>query len=126
MGTPNYMAPEQASGQPVDHRTDVYGTGAVLYTMLTGRPPFDEETPQATVLAAMNAEPPRPRSIEPTIPPHLELIIERAMAREPAQRYQDMAAFERHALLAHTLRFVAAVEPLLDHPFKATVARRLW
>jgi serine/threonine protein kinase len=95
MGTPNYMAPEQASGQPVDHRTDVYGAGAVLFTMLTGRPPFDEETPQATVLAAMNAQFPRPRSLEPTIPPHLELIIERAMAREPGERYQDMPAFEQ-------------------------------
>ncbi|HYQ43153.1 MAG TPA: serine/threonine-protein kinase [Polyangiaceae bacterium] len=95
MGTPAYMAPEQARGEPVDHRTDVYGAGVVLYTMLTGRPPFEEETPQATVIAAMNAEPPRPRSIEPTIPPHLELIIERAMARQPADRYQDMAAFEQ-------------------------------
>jgi len=95
MGTPAYMAPEQARGQQVDHRTDIYGAGVVLYTMLTGRPPFDGDTPQATVLAAMNAEPPRPRSIEPSIPPHLELIIERAMAREPADRYPDMAAFEQ-------------------------------
>src|SRR6478735_5123709 len=95
MGTPAYMAPEHARGEPVDHRTDVYGAGVVLYTQLTGRPPFEEETPQATVIAAMNAEPPRPRSIEPTIPPHLELIIERAMAREPAERYQDMSAFEQ-------------------------------
>src|SRR6478609_12094664 len=84
MGTPNYMAPEQASGQPVDHRTDVYGAGAVLFTMLTGRPPFDADTPQATVLAVMNSDPPRPRSIEPSILPRLELIIERAMARNPA------------------------------------------
>jgi serine/threonine protein kinase len=95
MGTPAYMAPEQARGQQVDHRTDVYGVGVVLYTMLTGRPPFDGDTPQATVLAAMNAEPPRPRSVEPSIPPHLELIIERAMARDPAERYQNMAEFEQ-------------------------------
>jgi len=95
MGTPAYMAPEQARGQEVDHRTDIYGVGVVLYAMLTGRPPFDGESPQATVLAAMNSEPPRPRSVEPTIPPHLELIIERAMARNPAERYQDMAAFEQ-------------------------------
>jgi len=95
MGTPAYMAPEQARGLQVDHRTDVYGAGVVLYTMLTGRPPFEGDTPQATVLAAMNAEPPRPRSFEPSIPPRLELIIERAMAREPADRYQDMAAFEQ-------------------------------
>jgi serine/threonine-protein kinase len=95
MGTPAYMAPEQAFGQQVDHRTDIYGVGVVLYTMLTGRPPFDADTPQATVLAVMNSDPPRPRSVEPSILPRLELIIERAMARDPAERYQDMAAFEQ-------------------------------
>lgn len=95
MGTPAYMAPEQALGKQVDHRTDIYGVGVVLYTMLTGRPPFEAESPQATVLAVMNSEPPRPRSLEPTILPRLELIIERAMAREPAERYQDMAQFEQ-------------------------------
>jgi serine/threonine-protein kinase len=95
MGTPAYMAPEQARGGQVDHRTDVYGAGVVLYTMLTGRPPYTGETPQEIVIAAMSGEPPRPRSLEPKIPPQLELIIERAMAREPAERYQDMAAFEQ-------------------------------
>ena len=95
MGTPAYMAPEQACGQQVDHRTDIYGVGVVLFTILTGRPPFDADTPQATVLAVMNSDPPRPRSIEPSILPRLELIIERAMARNPAERYQDMAAFEQ-------------------------------
>lgn len=95
MGTPAYMAPEQARGESVDHRTDIYGVGVVLYTMLTGRPPFDAESPQAMVLAVMNSEPPRPRSVEPTILPRLELLIERAMARDPAERYQDMAAFEQ-------------------------------
>ncbi len=95
MGTPAYMAPEQARGQRADHRTDIYGVGVILYTVLTGRPPFDEETPQATVIAVMSSEPPRPRSLEPKIPPHLELVIERAMAREPAERFQDMTAFEQ-------------------------------
>ncbi|MEI9953345.1 MAG: serine/threonine-protein kinase [Pseudomonadota bacterium] len=95
MGTPAYMAPEQARGQAVDHRTDIYGVGVVLYTMLTGSSPFEAESPQATVLAVMNTEPPRPRSVEPTILPRLELIIERAMARDPAERYQDMATFEQ-------------------------------
>jgi len=95
MGTPAYMAPEQARGQRVDHRSDIYGVGVVLYTSLTGRPPFNEESPQATVFAVMHTEPARPRSVEPTIPPHLELIIERAMARDPAERYPDMATFEQ-------------------------------
>ena len=94
MGTPTYMPPEQARGQRVDHRADVYGLGTILYTMLTGRPPFEEETPQATILAVLNSEPPRPRSLVPTIPPHIELVIERAMAKNPDDRYPDMAAFE--------------------------------
>jgi serine/threonine-protein kinase len=94
MGTPTYMAPEQARGQRVDHRADVYGLGTILYTMLTGRPPFDEETPQATILAVLNSEPPRPRSLVGSIPPHLELVIEKAMAKNPDDRFADMAAFE--------------------------------
>ncbi len=77
MGTPTYMAPEQARGHRVDHRADVYGLGTILYTILTGRAPFDEETPQATILAVLNSEPPRPRSIVSSIPPHLELVVER-------------------------------------------------
>ena len=95
MGTPSYMAPEQARGKRVDHRADVYGVGTILYTALTGRAPFDEDSPQSTILAVMNSEPPRPRSIVPSIPPHVELVIERAMAENPDDRYADMAAFER-------------------------------
>jgi len=94
MGTPSYMAPEQARGQRVDHRADVYGLGTILYTVLTGRAPFKEETPQSTILALLNSEPPRPRSLMPSIPPHVELIIERAMAKNPEDRFPDMAAFE--------------------------------
>jgi len=94
MGTPTYMAPEQARGQHVDHRADVYGLGTILYTMLTGRPPFQEETPQATILAVLSSEPPRPRSLVPTIPPHIELVIERAMAKKPEDRFPSMTAFE--------------------------------
>ncbi|HYP86790.1 MAG TPA: serine/threonine-protein kinase, partial [Polyangiaceae bacterium] len=95
MGTPSYMAPEQARGKRVDHRADVYGLGTILYTVLTGRAPFDEESPQATILALLNSEPPRPRSLVPSIPPHLELVIERAMAKNPDDRYPDMLAFEQ-------------------------------
>jgi serine/threonine-protein kinase len=99
MGTPAYMAPEQARGLRVDERVDVYGVGAILYTVLTGRPPYEADTPQATVLAVLNSEAPRPRSLEPSIPPEVELALERALAREPADRYPDMATFAQ-ALLA--------------------------
>jgi serine/threonine-protein kinase len=94
MGTPAYMAPEQASGDRVDARADIYGVGTILYVSLTGQPPFSGETLQATLLAALNAEPPRPRSIEPSIPPHVEIVIERAMAKLPADRYQTMTELE--------------------------------
>lgn len=92
MGTPAYMPPEQALGQHTDKRSDVYGAGAILYTCLTGRPPYDESTPQATVLAVIANEPSRPRALEPSIPEHVELVIQRAMSKQPADRYADMDA----------------------------------
>jgi len=111
MGTPSYMAPEQARGQHVDQRADVYGLGTILYTVLTGRAPYQEESPQATILALLNSEPPRPRSLTPTIPPHVELIIERAMAKKPEDRYQDMAAFEQALDALPNLRGVLSETP---------------
>ncbi len=90
MGTPSYMSPEQARGERGDHRTDVYGIGAILYTAVTGRPPFEEESPQQTILAVMSREPERPKVLEPRVPESVELVIQRAMSREPAQRYQTM------------------------------------
>ncbi len=98
MGTPAFMPPEQARGQSSDQRSDIYGVGAILYNLLTGRQPFEEATAQATVLAVMSHEPPRPRSLEPSIPEHAELVIQRAMAKNPAERYPDMPAL-RQALL---------------------------
>jgi serine/threonine protein kinase len=90
MGTPSYMAPEQARGERVDHLADIYGAGVLLYVMLTGHAPFEEESPQQTVLAVMSKEATRPRIHAPWIPEELELVIQRAMARAPAERYQSM------------------------------------
>lgn len=97
MGTPGYMSPEQAHGKSTNPKTDVYGIGAILYAAAVGRAPFAEETPQMTVLAVMSREPDRPRALEPSIPESLEIIIQKAMAREPAQRYAS--ARELHAAL---------------------------
>jgi serine/threonine-protein kinase len=91
MGTPSYMAPEQARGERVDHRADIYAVGAILYCALTGKRPFDRGDPTATLTAVLTEDPPRPRSIEPSIPDPLELIIQRAMAKSPADRYPSMA-----------------------------------
>lgn len=92
MGTPNYMPPEQARGSKVDHRADVYGVGAILYRSLTGRLPFSGDDPTAVLAAVVTKEPPRPRAVEPSVPEGLELIIERAMAKERDRRYPTMEA----------------------------------
>jgi serine/threonine-protein kinase len=91
LGTPSFMAPEQARGQPVDHRVDIYAVGAILYTLLTGRRPFDGDDPGATLLAVMEGQATRPRVLEPSIPEALELVIQRAMAKSASERFATMA-----------------------------------
>jgi serine/threonine protein kinase len=110
MGTPGYMSPEQAHSRPTDHRTDIYGVGAILYAVATGRAPFVEETPQMTVLAVMSREPERPRIIEPSISEGLEVVIQRAMAKEPAQRYGSMRELH-HALASLERSFAPSLMP---------------
>jgi serine/threonine protein kinase len=95
MGTPAYMAPEQADGTGVDVRTDVYGLGAVLFTALCGRPPFEGDTLQAVVLSVLTQEAPRARSLNPSIPENLELVLQRAMSRKREERYQSMTELRR-------------------------------
>jgi serine/threonine protein kinase len=92
MGTPAYMAPEQARGVHTDHLTDVYGVGAVLYAAATGAPPFRAETQQQTLMAAMSRDPVRPREVNASISEELEVIIQRAMSKEPADRHPSMSA----------------------------------
>ena len=96
MGTPSYMAPEQARGEAaVDHRADVYAVGATLYHLLTGQKPFDAEDPGSILTAVLTEEPVRPRALEPRMPEGLELVIQRAMAKDPRDRYQTMADLGR-------------------------------
>jgi serine/threonine-protein kinase len=87
MGTPAYMAPEQARGDPTDARTDVYAVGAMLYVSLTGRLPFERDDPTAAVVAVLTEEPPPPRGLAPELSEHLEMIVQRAMAKDPATRH---------------------------------------
>ena len=91
LGTPDFMSPEQAKGSPVDHRTDIYGVGVLLYVALTGVMPFERETPHATLLALLSEEAPSPRLLVPSIPEHLEMIIQKAMAKDAADRYSWIA-----------------------------------
>ena len=95
MGTPDYMAPEQARGDRVDARADIYAVGAILYRALTGRKPFDGTDPIAILTAVLTQEPERPSTLEPSIPLSLELIVQRTMAKSPAERFATMDALEQ-------------------------------
>jgi serine/threonine protein kinase len=90
MGTPAFMAPEQAMGQRGDHRVDVYGIGIILYTALTGETPFKGDNLTAMLVAVMTEEAPRPRKLVPDLPEAVELVIQRAMAKEADQRYASV------------------------------------
>ncbi|HMA34015.1 MAG TPA: protein kinase, partial [Chloroflexia bacterium] len=90
-GTPAYMSPEQGRGAAVDARTDIYSLGVVLYEMVTGRVPFDADTPFAVVIKHINDPLPLPRSIDATIPEPLERVVLKAMAKAPEDRFQTAA-----------------------------------
>ena len=93
VGTPEYMAPEQAMGKDVDARADIYSLGVVLYELVTGCKPFQAETPMAVVLKQMTDPLPRPSSFVPDLPASAEQIIIKAMAKDPENRYKNMELF---------------------------------
>jgi len=91
LGTPAYMAPEQARGEPADVRTDVYGLGAVLYHALAGRAPCPGRSPAAVLATVAEGRPAPLRRLRPDVPPPLEAVVLRAMGREPAARFATAA-----------------------------------
>ena len=90
MGTPDYMPPEQAQGQPADFRSDIYSLGVVLFETFTGALPFRGDTVMAVVLGHIQKPPPPPRSLNPKLPPELEAIIVRCLEKKPDRRYQSV------------------------------------
>jgi serine/threonine-protein kinase len=87
LGSPEYMSPEQATGQDIDGRADLYALGCVLYEMLTGEPPFVGRTPQAILARRVSEAPPSVRAMRDTIPIRIDETVRQAMARVPADRF---------------------------------------
>lgn len=93
MGTLAYMSPEQASGEPVDHRTDIWSLGVLLYELVTGNKPFKGDTRQATINAILSSEPKPPTAIDGTLPSDVDLILQKALEKDRELRYQTASDF---------------------------------
>ena len=93
LGTAAYLSPEQAQGQSVDARSDLYSLGVVLYEMLAGRPPFTGDSAMAVAYKHVQETPLPPSSLNPDVPPSFDAVVMRALAKNPANRYQNAVEF---------------------------------
>ena len=105
LGTPDYAAPEQVSGRPVDGRADQYALACVAYTLLAGSRPFEREEPMAVLYAHLSVPPPRVTSVRPDLPGAVDQVLARGLAKAPEDRYGSCGAF------ADALREALGVEP---------------
>ncbi len=130
VGTAQYLSPEQAKGGEVDPRSDLYSLGIVLYELLTGKTPFDGETPVEIAMKHLSATPKPPSKLRPDIPPELDMVVLRALAKNPDDRYQsademeaDLERVARGASIAATT--VDTATQVLRRPAAAATAATL-
>src|SRR5256714_1634204 len=106
IGTPEYLSPEQAAGQPLDQRTDIYSLGIVLFHMLIGHVPFSGATPVATAIEHAISVPPSICQLNPMLSPAIEAVVMKALAKKPEQRYASAGQ------LAQALSAAAGIAPV--------------
>ncbi|WP_405890308.1 protein kinase [Streptomyces sp. NBC_00133] len=104
MGTPQYLSPEQALGKAVDHRSDLYATGCLLYELLALRPPFTGETPLSVVYQHVQDIPVPPSEVSDVVPPELDGLVMRSLAKDPDDRFQS--AEEMRGLIQYGLQML--------------------
>ena len=108
VGTPVYMSPEQCRGgsADVDHRSDIYALGCVLFHMLTGRAPFEHDAPGDFIVSHMQNPAPAPSELVPALPPMVDQLLSRCLAKSPSERFQTMG--ELHTAIEHVLERISA------------------
>jgi serine/threonine protein kinase len=116
LGTVAYMSPEQARGEEVDHRTDIWSFGALLYEMLSGVRPFQKAQEQALIYSILNDKPTPISLIRSDIPTHIEQVIEKALAKKAEERYQNIQKLIQD--LKHSISFPKAEKSIVVLPFE--------